>query len=103
VSFRHGGRNREQIARLMALGDRTGTPGVATNDVLYHIPHRRPLQDVLTCIREGVTIETAGFRLEANAERYVKHPAEMARLFAGHEAALHRTHGDRRPLPVFPR
>ena len=91
VSFRHGGRNREQIARLMALGERCGTPGVATNDVLYHIPHRRPLQDVLTCIREGVTIETAGFRLEANAERYIKHPAEMARLFAGHEAALHRT------------
>lgn len=91
VSFRHGGRNREQIARLMALGERTGTLGVATNDVLYHIPHRRPLQDVLTCIREGVTIETAGFRLEANAERYIKHPAEMARLFAGHEAALYRT------------
>ena len=91
VSFRHGGRNREQIARLMALGDRAGTPGVATNDVLYHIPHRRPLQDVLTCIRNGVTIETAGFRLEANAERYIKHPEEMARLFAGHEAALQRT------------
>jgi len=91
VSFRHGGRNREQLARLMALGERCSTPGVATNDVLYHIPHRRPLQDVLTCIREGVTIETAGFRLEANAERYIKHPAEMARLFAGHEAALHRT------------
>jgi len=91
VSFRHGGRNREQIARLMALGERAGTPGVATNDVLYHIPHRRPLQDVLTCIREGVTIETAGFRLEANAERYIKHLEEMARLFAGHEAALHRT------------
>lgn len=91
VSFRHGGRNREQLARLMALGERCSTPGVATNDVLYHIPHRRPLQDVLTCIREGVTIETAGFRLQANAERYIKHPAEMARLFAGHEAALHRT------------
>jgi error-prone DNA polymerase len=91
VSFRHAGRNREQIARLMALGEQCGTPGVATNDVLYHIPHRRPLQDVLTCIREGVTIETAGFRLEANAERYIKHPAEMARLFAGHEAALART------------
>jgi error-prone DNA polymerase len=91
VSFRHGGRNREQISRLMALGERTGAPGVATNDVLYHIPHRRPLQDVLTCIREGVTIETAGFRLHANAERYIKHPEEMARLFTGHEAALQRT------------
>lgn len=91
ASFRHGGRNREHIARLSALGERTGAPILATNDVLYHIPHRRPLQDVLSCIRDGVTIETAGFRLEANSERYIKHPEEMARLFAGHEAALART------------
>ncbi|MEE2525771.1 error-prone DNA polymerase [Hyphobacterium sp. HN65] len=91
ATYRLDGRNREAIARLAALGERTGAPIVATNDVLYHIPHRRPLQDVLTCIREGVTIDTAGFRLEANAERYIKPPEEMARLFAGHEAALART------------
>jgi error-prone DNA polymerase len=91
ASFRHRGRNREQIARLAGLGERTGAPIVATNDVLYHIPHRRPLQDVLTCIREGVTIDTAGFRLEVNAERFIKPPEEMARLFAGQEAALERT------------
>ncbi len=91
ASFRHNGRNRERLARLAALGQRTGAPILATNDVLYHIPHRRPLQDVLTCIREGVTIETAGFRLEANAERFIKPPEEMARLFAGHENALART------------
>ena len=91
ATFRHAGRNREHIARLAELGERTGAPIVATNDVLYHIPQRRPLQDVVTCIREGVSVETAGFRLEANSERYIKHPAEMARLFAGHEAALRRT------------
>ena len=91
ASFRHAGRNREAIARLAALAARTGAPLVATNDVLYHIPHRRPLQDVLTCIREGVTIDAAGFRLEANAERHIKDPAEMARLFAGHQDALERT------------
>src|SRR5262249_6670596 len=53
--------------------------------------HRRPLQDVLTCIREKCTIHEAGLKLEANAERHLKPPHEMARLFAGHEAALART------------
>ena len=42
--------------------------------MLYHAPHRRPLQDVLTCIREGTTIADAGFRLDANAERHLKGP-----------------------------
>jgi error-prone DNA polymerase len=64
---------------------------VATNDVLYHTPERRPLQDVLTCIREHCTLETAGYRLEANAERHLKSPAEMARLFQGFEAAVAQT------------
>ena len=69
----------------------TGLPLVATNDVLYHAPERRPLQDVLTCIREHCTIREAGFRLAANAERHLKPPAEMARLFRGHEDALARS------------
>ena len=59
--------------------------------VLYHAPHRRPLQDVLTCIREKCTIHEAGLRLEANAERHLKSAHEMARLFKGHEDALRRT------------
>jgi error-prone DNA polymerase len=61
---------------------------VATNDVLYHGPERRPLQDVLTCIRETCTIAEAGLRLEANAERHLKTPAEMARLFAKFPGAV---------------
>ena len=56
-------------------------PLLAINDALYDTPGARDLQDVLTCIREGVTIETAGRRLEANAERHLKPPEEMARLF----------------------
>ena len=56
-------------------------PLIAVNDVLYHAPERRALQDVVTCIREHVTIEAAGRRLEANAERHLKPPQEMARLF----------------------
>ena len=60
-------------------------------DVLYHLPERRPLQDVLTCICEGCTIGEAGYRLAANAERHLKLPEEMARLFRGHEDAVERT------------
>ena len=80
-----------RIARLEAIGMRTRVPLVATNDVLYHAAEQRPLQDVMTCIREGCTIRDAGFRLEANAERHLKAPAEMARLFARWPHAVERT------------
>ncbi len=89
--YTYQGRNRERLARLAGIGARAGAPIVATNDALYHVPERRPLQDVMTCIREHCTIETAGFRLEANAERHLKGPAEMARLFRGFAPALSRT------------
>ena len=85
------GDDRARLNRLARLGERVGAPMVATNAVLYHDPSRRRLQDVLTCVREGCTIDEAGFRLQANAERFIKPPEEMARLFAGHEAALART------------
>ena len=85
------GDNRARLARLAQIATRTGAPMVATNAVLYHHYERRPLQDVLTCIREKTTIDEAGFRLQANAERFLKTPEEMARLFRGHEAALART------------
>ncbi|HEY1259514.1 MAG TPA: error-prone DNA polymerase, partial [Stellaceae bacterium] len=85
------GDDARRLARLAALGDRLGLPLVATNDVLYHTPARRRLQDVVTCIREGCTIREAGFRLAANAERHLKEPAEMRRLFRGHEDAVGRS------------
>ena len=91
ASHTYRGDDRARIAALAALGERCGTPIVATNDVLYHSADRRPLQDVMTCIREKTTLAQAGLRLEANAERHLKPPAEMARLFKGHEAALART------------
>jgi len=87
----YGARDLHRLARLDALGQGAGAPMIATNDVLYHAPERRPLQDVLTCIREGCTIDEAGLRLEANAERHLKSPAEMARLFARWPAAMERT------------
>ena len=84
----------DDAARLEALAGLAATcrtPLVATGDVLYHGPERRPLQDVLTCIREHTTIDQAGFRLEANAERHLKPPAEIARLFRHYPDALART------------
>jgi error-prone DNA polymerase len=85
------GDDRARIAALAELGQRTGIPIVATNGVLYHAPHRRDLQDVLTAIREKCTVAEAGLRLEANAERHLKSAHEMARLFVSHEDALART------------
>ncbi|HET9272924.1 MAG TPA: PHP domain-containing protein, partial [Methyloceanibacter sp.] len=85
------GDDRARIAVLAELAARAGTPLVATGGVLYHAPHRRALQDVLTCIREKCTIHDAGLRLEANAERHIKSAQDMARLFKGHEEALART------------
>ena len=80
-----------RLNRLAALAERHEAPLVATNDVHYHTPARRPLQDVLTAIRERVTVAQAGYRLAANAERHLKSGAEMTRLFRGHEDAVART------------
>ncbi len=91
ASHLYQGQDRARMAALAQLAEHSGTPLVATNDVLYHAPQRRPLQDVLTCIREGTTIREAGLKLNPNAERHLKDPSEMARLFSGYEAALART------------
>lgn len=91
ATYFHRGDDRERLAKLAQLGERLDVPLVATGAVLYHVPERKPLQDVLTCVRQGVTISRAGFALEANAERHLKAPAEMARLFKGFEDAVART------------
>jgi error-prone DNA polymerase len=91
ASHTYHGDDRARIAALAELGERCSTPIVATNDVLYHEPSRRRLQDIVTCIREKTTLREAGLRLEANAERHIKSPEEMARLFKGYEQALART------------
>src|SRR5262249_15383785 len=85
------GDDARRLKGLAGLAETIGLPLVATNDVLYHVPERRPLQDVLTCIREGCTIGEAGFRLAANAERHLKSPQDMARLFRGHQDAVERS------------
>ncbi|MFM2130000.1 MAG: Error-prone polymerase dnaE, partial [Pseudomonadota bacterium] len=72
-------------------GQVCGVPLVATNDVHAHEAARRPLQDVLWCVREHCTVDQAGFRLLANADRHLKPAAEMLRLFEGYEDAVART------------
>jgi error-prone DNA polymerase len=74
ASRAYAAQDLKRLSRLSDLARNARAPMVATNDVLYHGPERRPLQDVMTCIREGCTITEAGFRLEANAERHIKTP-----------------------------
>ena len=91
VNRLYAGDDLARINRLAELAHKTKTPLLATNDVLYHHPSRRVLQDVVTAIREGITVAKAGFLLEANAERHLKTPDEMARLFREHPQALSNT------------
>jgi error-prone DNA polymerase len=81
ASLLYRGDDRRRLARLERIASTARVPLLATNEVLYHHPARRPLQDVLTCIREKTTIERIGKKLEANAERHLKPAQEMARLF----------------------
>jgi error-prone DNA polymerase len=80
-----------RLRELADVAQAMRVPTVATGDVLYHVPERRILQDVLTCIREGCTIDQAGFRLERTIDRHLKSAAEMVRLFARHRDAVART------------
>jgi error-prone DNA polymerase len=81
ASLLYRGDDKRRLVRLHRLAAMAGVPLLATNEVLYHHPARRPLQDVVTCIREKTTIDAIGKRLEANAERHLKPAHEMARLF----------------------
>ena len=91
ASLLYRGDDKRRLARLARLAQAADVPLLATNEVLYHHPARRPLQDVLTCIREKTTIEAIGRRLEANAERHLKPADEMARLFRDFPDAIAET------------
>src|SRR5579883_2043572 len=91
ASLIYRGDDRRRLARLAQLGQAARVPLLATNEVLYHHPERRALQDVLTCIREKTTIDAIGRRLQANAERHLKPAEEMARLFRDHPQAIAET------------
>ncbi len=85
------GRDRANLARAADLARRHSVRLLATNDVLFHHYDRRVLQDVLTCIKQHFTLETAGRRLQQNAERYIKHEGQMRQLFEDHPDALAET------------
>ena len=85
------GNDRARLSQRAQLARQAGVPLIAVNDVFYHHPDRRELQDIVTCIREGITIDEAGWRLAANAERYLKPPSEMARLFRDAPATIEQT------------
>ena len=91
ASMLYRGDDNRRLARLRAIAEKALVPLIAVNDVLYHEAERRPLQDVMTCIRERVTIDKAGRLLEANAERHLKGPQEMTRLFRRAPDAIDRT------------
>ena len=82
ASYLHTGDDIARIERLDAMARACGLGLLATNEVLYHTPERRPLQDVMTAIRHKTTVDRAGHLLEANGERHLKSPEEMQRLFA---------------------
>ncbi|MGH6839130.1 MAG: error-prone DNA polymerase [Methylocella sp.] len=77
-----------RLHELSTLAARAHVPTVVTNDVLFHVPSRRILQDVVTCVRHNCTIDDAGFRRERHADRYLKSPEEMTRLFGRYPEAL---------------
>jgi error-prone DNA polymerase len=91
ASLTYGVGMRNGLARRAALARSAGAPLIATNDALMHAPERRALADVLACIREKTTLEAAGRLTQANAERHLKAPREMARLFAEAPDAVSET------------
>ncbi len=84
----HRGDDVRRLAAIASLSEAERVPLVATGDVQQHVPERRRLHNLLACIRERRVIDTAGWRLAANAERHLKPPAEMAALFRDHPRAL---------------
>lgn len=82
ASYLYRGDDIARIERLDSLARNHGLTLLATNDVHYHAPERRALQDVMTAIRHKTTVAKAGHLLHPNAERHLKSPEQMQRLFA---------------------
>ncbi|WP_374526297.1 error-prone DNA polymerase [Sphingopyxis sp.] len=85
------GGDARKLAERQRLSAATGVPLLATNDALYATREQRPLHDIITCIREGTTVQKAGRLLRANGERHLKAPAEMQRLFGGYPRAIEQS------------
>ncbi|MDR0809617.1 MAG: error-prone DNA polymerase [Gemmobacter sp.] len=88
---RYDGSDQAWFDACAELALRVPVPMVAVGDVLMHHARRRPLADVLTCLRHHITIDQIGTRSLPNAERRLKGAADMARLYRRHPAAIRRT------------
>lgn len=91
LTLRRRPNDQLRLHELAAMAVEAGVAPVVTNDVLYADPAQRMLQDVVTCIRHTTTIDAAGFRRERHADRYLKPPEEMQRLFLRYPQALARS------------
>src|SRR5690606_18434671 len=91
LSLRRRPNDQMRLWELSQLALKVRVPTVVTNDVLYHESRRRLLQDVVTAIRHNTAVEALGYRRERHADRHLKPPAEMHRLFARWPEALART------------
>ena len=91
ASLLYRGDDGRRFVKLRDIADTALVPLIAVNDVLYHVPERRVLQDVITCIREHRTLEEAGRLLEANAEHHLKSAEEMTRLFGATSKTIGQT------------
>jgi error-prone DNA polymerase len=91
LTLRRRPNDQLRLYELSQMAQTLGVPTVVTNDVLFHQPGRRMLQDVVTCIRHNVTIDQLGHRRERHADRYLKPAEEMQRLFSRYPEAIART------------
>jgi error-prone DNA polymerase len=91
LSLRRRPNDQMRLHELSNMAARFKVKTVVTNDVLFHEPSRRQLQDVVTCIRTRTTIDDVGFERERHADRFLKPPEEMQRLFPRYPEALART------------
>jgi len=91
LTLRRRPRDQLRLHNLSNMATAAGIPTVVTGDVLYHHPHRRVLQEVVTCVREGCTIDALGDRKERFADRHLQSAAEIERLYARYPEALART------------
>jgi error-prone DNA polymerase len=88
LSFRRRPDDAMRLHALAAMAAGHGVRAVATGDVLYHTPEARPLQDVMTAIREKTTVDALGYRRERFMDRHLKAPVEMERRFAAFPDAI---------------
>lgn len=91
LTLRRRPNDQMRLYELANLAHARRVKTVVTNDILFDIHDRRILQDVVTCVRHNTTIDRAGFVRERHADRYLKPPQEIARLFSRYPEAIDRS------------